>query len=56
MATAIHGKVLRTAGVVQLVFKYNNQYYPHTESNGELIDAYLHTGDKSYLDQLEGEA
>lgn len=56
MPTTINGKVIRSAGKVQLVFKYGNQYYPHTERNGELIDAYLHTGDKSYLEQLEGEA
>lgn len=56
MATAIRGKVVRSADKVELIFKVGNQYYPHTERNGELIDAYLHTGDESYLKQLEGEA
>lgn len=56
MTTVITGKVVRTDDKVELIFKVGNQYYPHTERNGELIDAYLHTGDASYLDQLEGEA
>lgn len=54
--TTITGKVLHDDAKVKLIFKVGNQYYPHTEHNGELIDAYLHTGDSSYLDQLEGEA
>jgi hypothetical protein len=56
MRTAITGKVIRTGEEVTLIFKVGNHYYPHTERNGELIDAYLHTGDSSYLEQLEGEA
>jgi hypothetical protein len=56
MKTAITGKVLRTGKKVQLIFKVSNVYYPHTPENGELIDAYLHTGDEKYLEQLKGEA
>lgn len=54
--TGIAGKVIRDGKKVQLIFKVGNVYFPHTEHNGELIDAYLHTGDENYLDQLEGEA
>lgn len=56
MPRTISGKVIHTDGKVELIFKIGNQYYPHTEHNGELVDAYLHTGDSSYLEQLEGEA
>lgn len=56
MRNAIAGKVIKTGDKIELIFKVGNQYYPHTEHNGELIDAYLHTGDTKYLEQLVGEA
>ena len=49
------GKVVQSDGVVSILFKVRGKLYPHTEHNGELIDSYLHTGDESYLEQLEGE-
>lgn len=54
MVNTIAGKVIRENSLVKIVFAYKGKYYPHDEHNGELVDAYLHTGDKSYLEQLEG--
>lgn len=51
----IGGKAHIKNGKVELVFKINGKLYPHNETNGELIDAYMHTGDAKHLDQLEGE-
>lgn len=49
------GRVVQSDGKVEILFKVNGKLYPHTEHNGECIDAYLHTGDESSLEQLEGE-
>ena len=51
----IAGKATIKDGAVELVFKVNGKLYPHNETNGELIDAYMHTGDAKHLDQLESE-
>lgn len=49
------GKVWRKNAEVILIFKVSGKYYPATESNAELFETYLHTGDESYLDKLENE-
>jgi hypothetical protein len=51
----VAGKVVLKDGAAELIFKVNGKLYPHTESNGEIIDQYLHTGDATVLDELEGE-
>jgi len=52
---SIGGKALKVADGVVLVFKVRGKLFAHDEHNGELIDAYMHTGDESYLDQLSNE-
>lgn len=49
------GKVVLKDGEVTLLFKVKGKLYPHNETNGEIIDQYLHTGDATVLDQLDGE-
>lgn len=51
---SIAGRALKVGDGVMLFFKVNGVLYQHNERNGELIDAYMHTGDESYLGQLEG--
>lgn len=56
MATQVNGRVVKHKdGKVEIIFKVDGRLYPHTEHNGELMDAYLHTGDIKYLDDLESE-
>jgi hypothetical protein len=56
MPTQVNGRVVKHKdGKVEIIFKVDGKLYPHTERNGELMDAYLHTGDDTYLDQLESE-
>jgi len=52
---SISGKVRRDKAEVIIIFKVGGKLYPQTEQNGELIDAYFHTGDETYLDQLTDE-
>lgn len=52
---SISGRALKVADGVMIIFKVRGKLYSHTEHNGELIDAYMHTGDESYLDQLDNE-
>lgn len=49
------GRVWRKNAEVILIFKVSGKFYPATESNAELFETYLHTGDESYLDKLENE-
>lgn len=49
------GQVLRKNAEVILIFKVSGKYYPATESNKEVFETYLHTGDEAILDQLENE-
>lgn len=51
---SIAGRALKVGDGVMLFFKVNGVLYQHNERNGELIDAYMHTGDESYLGKLEG--
>lgn len=52
---SIGGKVRRDKAEVIIIFKVGGKLYPQNEHNGELIDAYMHTGDESYLEQLTDE-
>lgn len=38
-----------------MIFKVGKSYYPATEYNSELFEAYLHTGDEFYLSALKDE-
>lgn len=49
------GKVVRDGAEVIIIFKANGKYYPATDANSEVMDAYLHTGDPVYLSQFENE-
>lgn len=49
------GKVVREGAEVIIIFKVNGKYYPATNGNNEVMDAYLHTGDPIYLNQFENE-
>ena len=49
------GQVVRKGAEMLLIFKVGGKYYPATEYNSELFEAYLHTGDEKYLTQLEAE-
>lgn len=49
------GKVWRKNAEVITVFRVDGKYYPATEHNCELFEAYLHTGDEFYLSDLEAE-
>lgn len=49
------GKVMRQNAEVILIFRVGDKYYPATESNSELFETYLHTGNEQLLTQLENE-
>lgn len=51
----LSGKVVRDGAEILLVFKVAGKYYPATDFNSEIMDAYMHTGDEQYLSQLEAE-
>jgi hypothetical protein len=38
-----------------MIFKVGDHYFPATEYNSELFEAYLHTGDEFYLSALTDE-
>lgn len=46
---------MRKNAEVILIFKVSGKHYPATESNKEVFETYLHTGDEAILDQLENE-
>lgn len=52
---SISGKVKRDKAEVIIIFKVGGKLYPQNEHNGELVDAYMHTGDEKYLEQLTDE-
>jgi hypothetical protein len=49
------GKVFRDKAEVIMIFRVGNSYYPATDQNSELFEAYLHTGDEFYLQGLTDE-
>lgn len=49
------GKVIREGAEIIIIFKVNDKYYPATDANADIMDTFLHTGDKVLLDQLEDE-
>ena len=49
------GKVIREGAEVIMIFKVGDKYYPATDENCEVMDAYMHTGDEKYLTGLTGE-
>lgn len=51
----ISGKVKRVDGKAVLVVKYGAQEYPLVKSNAQAVEAYMQTGDKSYLVALATE-
>ncbi len=51
----LSGKVLREGTEMLLIFRVNGKYYPATDFNCEIMDTWLHTGNKKYLDNLENE-
>lgn len=55
MSAKIVGKIVRRSAEIIMVFKVDGRYYAADDHNKELFEAYLHTGDTMYLDQLEGE-
>lgn len=49
------GKVMRKNAEVITVFRVGGKYYPATDENAESFEAYLHTGDETYLAGLTNE-
>lgn len=49
------GRIYRKNAEVIMIFKVGKSYYPATEYNSELFEAYLHTGDEFYLSALKDE-
>lgn len=49
------GKVIRKNAEIITIFKVDGKYYPATDENAELFEAYLHTGDEFYLQGLTNE-
>lgn len=48
------GKKIHNAQII-MIFKANGKLYHATKHNCEVMDAYTHTGDDAYLDQLTDE-
>lgn len=51
----IAGRVLNTGVEIITLVKVDGRYYAMSQSNAELMDTYLHTGDSVYLEQLTDE-
>lgn len=51
----MNGKIVRSGAEVIIAFKIGDKLYPATKHNCELMDTYLHTGEKNYLNDLENE-
>lgn len=49
------GKVVREGAEVIIIFKVQGKYYPATQWNSEVMDTYMHTGEKALLNQFEDE-
>ena len=49
------GKMYRKNAEVIMIFKVGGKYYPATGENCEQFEAYLHTGDETYLAGLTNE-
>lgn len=49
------GRMIRKGAEVIMIFHVGDKYYKATDTNCELMDAFMHTGDKQYLNQLEDE-
>lgn len=49
------GRMIRKDAQVIMIFKVRGKYYPATQTNSEAMDAYMHTGDPSFLDKFEDE-
>lgn len=49
------GKIMRTKAEVITIFRVDGKYYPATEENAQSFEAYLHTGDETYLQSLTNE-
>lgn len=53
--TSVTGRIVRKDAEVIMIFRVDHKYYKSTDTNKELFEAYLHTGDESYLDNLTNE-
>lgn len=51
----VSGKVVRDGAEVIVIFKVQGKYYPANDHNAEVMDTYIHTGDKALLNQFENE-
>lgn len=51
----VSGKVVREGAEVIIIFKVQGKYYPATDHNANVMDTYIHTGDKALLNQFENE-
>lgn len=51
----IAGRVLNTGVEIITFVKVKGRYFAMSQSNAELMDTYLHTGDTAYLDHLTDE-
>lgn len=49
------GRMVRKDAEVIMFFKVRGKYYPATQTNCEVMDAYMHTNDEAYLNQFEDE-
>ena len=49
------GKMVKVDAEVIIVYRVGKRYYPATDYNKQLFETYLHTGDGSYLKDLEDE-
>lgn len=49
------GRMIRKDAQIIMIYKVRGKYYPDTQANSEAMDAYLHTGDQKYLENLEKE-
>lgn len=49
------GRMIRKDAQVIMIFKVRGKYYPATQHNSDAMDAYMHTGDPTFLDKFEDE-
>lgn len=51
----LSGKIVKNGLEMLMLFKVGGIYYPGTDSNVEIIETYLHTGDQELLKDLTNE-
>lgn len=52
---AIAGTIKKVDAELIMIFRVGDKFYPATEINKQSFEAYLHTNDPKYLDNLEDE-